>query len=203
MPVSSVRVTEGSGPYLHTWQRSVSSVNREEQYIQLGEPALPTFTAIASGISVGTAADHVLQLMAGSTNYVRVSRIEIAQVANATSASNAIFAIYRLTTAGSGGSSVTPNPFDTADTATATAQTLPSSKGTEGAQLLRATLLFRQTIQTTSAVQNDRWVWQQTPGRKPLIIPAGTSNGIAVKIGTGIAGATADVLIEFAETAWL
>ena len=204
MPVSSVAVTQGSGAYLHTWQRTVSSVNREEQYVQLAEPALPTFSAIAPAVSAATSASHLLQVMAGASAYVRIHRISVEQVANATSAAAVEIALYRLTAAGSGGTSITPQPFDTGDTASATAMSLPSSKGTEASvALLRSAVAFRQAVSATSAQYDDVWEWRQTPGKKPIIIPAGTSNGVALKIATGVAGATVTIQIEFSETSWL
>lgn len=203
MPVSSVQVTEGSGKHLHTWQRSVNSVNREEQYVQAGESGLPTYNAVAIAVSTATADSHLLQLMAPASAYVRIHRISIEQGGNATSATPMYVYVTRLTSAGSGGTAITPRAFDTSDTAGAAAQALPSSKGTEGQTVMATTLLMRQTVATSGAQMDDAWVWQQTPGKKPLIIPAGTSNGIAIKNTTGVAGGTAIVSIEFTETAWL
>ena len=96
MPVGSIAVTEGSGKNLHTWQRSVSAVNREEQYGQLAEPGLPTFTAVAAAISTATVNDHILTLNAAASIYGRVYRITIRQSANATAAAIATFGIYRI-----------------------------------------------------------------------------------------------------------
>lgn len=203
MPVSSVRVTEGSGPYLHTWQRTVASVNREEQYVQIAEPALPTFSVVASGISTATAASHLLQIMAPASACVRIHRIRVEQFANATSASANSLSVVRLTTAGTGGVTLVPRPFDTSDTSGATAMTLPTAKGTEGVELLRTALVFRQAIATTQAQLDETWEWTQAPGRKPIIIPPGTANGIAITNPGAIAGATVMIYVEFAETAWL
>lgn len=204
MSTSSVRVTEGSGPYLWTDQRSVASVNREAQYVLLAEPALPTFTALAASISIATANDHVIELMAGSSNYVRIHRIKIEQGGSTSGTAEALtISILRLTTAGTGGTSVTPRPFDTADTATATAMTLPSSKGTEGVELLRNVTLVRKAVLATSAQSDDFYEWTAHPRAKPIIIPAGTSNGICVKNTAAYASASLVVEIEFTETAWL
>jgi hypothetical protein len=203
MPVSSVRVTEGSGPYLHTWQRSVSSVNREEQYVQRGEPALPTYTASFENISIATANDHFLQLMSGSSTYTRVNRIVIWQEVAAGTAAVTRLQVIRLTTAGTGGTSVTPRPFDTADTANATAMTLPSSKGTEGVLLIPIVKIIRQAILTTAAQDDFPFVWEASDRGKPIIIPSGTANGIALKTFSARASATVTGFVEFTETAWL
>jgi hypothetical protein len=45
--------------------------------------------------------------------------------------------------------------------------------------------------------------WEQLPNAGPIVIPAGTTNGIAVKILNGIATTTSiNVYIEFVETAF-
>lgn len=199
MPVSSVAVTEGAGKYLHTWQRSVSSVNREEQYVQLGEPALPTYTVMAT-VSTATTDSHLMQIMAGASAYVRIKAITVRQLVGADAATTTALYIIRLSTAGTGGTSLTPMAFDTSDTASATAMTLPSSKGTEtggGATVVGA------AITLSAAPATGSWEWAQSPGAKPIIIPAGTTNGICVKIGTGVATATAILVVTFTETAWL
>lgn len=200
MPVSSIRVTEGSGPYLHAWERAVSAVNRREQYVQLGEPALPTFTCSTSGTSVATSGDHILQLMAPASSYVRIHRIFISQAVLASANTAGGIQIIRLTTAGSGGTTRSPVAFDTGDTAGATGQSLPSSKGTEGNVLLFARMYYVQTAPITNV---STWEWHASDRGKPIIIPSGTANGIAVKTTNSVTGAQADVVIEFTETSFL
>jgi hypothetical protein len=198
MAVSSVRVTEGSGPYLHTWQRSISSVNREDQYVQLGEPALPTFTAIASGISTATATSHLMQIMSGSSTYTRILAVELYQDAAAGSTTSSVISLVRLSTAGSTGTTVTPRAMDGGDTANATALTLPSSKGTEGAFLYQRPYLLTATNPSTQV-----WEWRASDRGKPIVISAGTSQGLCIRNVTGVATATITIVVTFTETAWL
>lgn len=198
MAVSSVAVTEGSGKNLHTWQRSVSSVNREEQYVQLGEPALPTFAVTPTSMSTATANSHLLQIMSGASTYTRVYRIDIFQLASAGAATNMHLQIRRLTSAGTGGVGADVYPFDSSDTASATAMSLPSSKGTEGVNLYSGVLGMAATA-TGARLTLD---FVEMRG-KPLIIPTGATNGICIKNITAVASGTLIISAVIAETAWL
>lgn len=201
MSQSSINVTEGSGKRLNTWDRTISSVLVQDQFMLPGEYPYASYVALATNVSTATVNDHLLQLMAGSSNYVRIRRIRVEQQVNASAAVLGQFGVYRLTTAGTGGTSVTPAKLDTGDAASgATAMTLPSSKGTESTELLRFTVTFRSAVQST---MEDYGEWVQHPSEKPLIIPAGTSNGIAIKNLATAASASAIVTIEFVETSWL
>ena len=204
MAESSVNVTEGSGKRLHTWDRTISSVLVQDQFTVPGEYPLPGYIVNpTASISVATANDHVLQLMAGSSLRVRIRRIRFEQSGNATTAAALPVSIYRLTTAGTGGTSVTPRPLDPADAAAgATAMTLPTAKGTEGVMLLRTIVLMRQGLATAGSTADDVWIWEQHPGEPPIIIAAGTSNGIAIKSEGAVAGATCIPAIEFVETSF-
>jgi hypothetical protein len=142
--------------------------------------------------------------MAGSSNYVRIRRIAIEQSGSATTATGLTLSILRLTTAGTGGTSVTPAKLDNGDAAAgATAMTLPTAKGTESTELIRTVLAMRQAFATAGTQYDDYFEWVQQPGQKPIIIPAGTSNGIAIKNTAAVAGASLICRIEFVETAWL
>lgn len=204
MAESSINVTEGSGKRLHTYDRTISSVLVQDQFTLPAEYPYASYVVTARGVSIATAADHVLQIMAGSSNPVRIRRIRLEQDQNATTATATVFDILRLTTAGSGGTSITPAKFDTADAAAgATAQTLPSSKGTESTVLISLNMALRQTVATAGAQYDDLYEWTQLPGQKPIIIPAGTSNGLAIKTISGRAGATMVVTVEFVETSYV
>lgn len=199
MARASISLTEGSGAKkTATEERTVSSVVVQSQYVILDEPAAPTYSVVATGISAATTADHVLQIMAGSSSYVRVHSIRIEQRGAASGAAVMGVALYRLTTAGSGGTSITPRPFDTADTAAATAMSLPSSKGTEGSQLWQWELEAEQTRPYLGVA-----TWETSPRCKPIIIPAGTANGLAIKVVAGVASVTLTVNVLITETAWL
>ena len=203
MAQSSVNVTEGSGKRLNTWDRTISATLVQDQFMLPGEYPLATYCVSASAISTATTDAHLMQIMAGSSLYVRIRRIRVEQLANAGAANVAAIEVRRVTTAGSGGTSVTPAPYDSGDSAaSATAQTLPSSKGTEGVVLHRTALAMRAGLGSTS-IFDETWEWVQHPGMKPIIIPAGTANGIVIKNTTGIATSTVVINVEFVETAWL
>lgn len=205
MAESKVSVTEGSGKNFHTFDRTVSSVLVQDQFTVPGEYPYASYVVFGAGISIATANDHVLQIMAGSSNHVRIRRIRVEQFANATTAAATSMSLYRLTTAGTGGTSVTPARHDLGDAvAGATAMTLPTVKGTEAASdTLRWAMLWRQAVATTGAQFDDYFEWTQMPGQKPIIIPAGTSNGVAIKTNAAVAGATVIVTVEFTETPYL
>ena len=197
--------TDGTGKKIRTVDRTISSQVVHEEVQQLGESQLPSYFVTSTGTSLATAASHILQLMAGSALHVRVRRVTFVQLLNASTGATVNFEIRRLTTAGTGGTARTPAAFDTTtDGASgATAMTLPSAKGTEGVAVGEGTLALRQTAATSGSQVDDNWDWTQMPNQKPIIIPAGTSNGIALKVIGGNAGATGIVTIEFTETAWL
>jgi len=199
-----VEVTAGSGTKLHSWSKTVGANTVHDEFTLPGEYPYASYFALAIAISCATADSHIIQLMAGSSLNVRIRRITWSQHANATTAALDAIQVWRLSTAGTGGVAVTPAKLDTADAASgATAMTLPTAKGTEVTQLTQEIVVMRQAILATSAQFDDSWEWYQKPGMKPIIIAAGTSNGIAFKHTTAIAAATANVTIEFVETNFL
>jgi|SRR5215471_5978342 len=199
MAESSVQVNSGAGPKLHTWNRSITGPGSvEDEFMLPGEYPYPTFLAQAN-VSIATANDHALQVMAGASLSLKIRRIRMWQEANATAANVALITFVRLTSAGTGGTVLTVAKFDTGDTPGATAMSLPTVKGTEGATLWTARLGLRQAFATTGPIGGtDVWEWVQLPNEKPIIIPSGTANGIACKVG-GNAAATASFSIEFVE----
>jgi hypothetical protein len=143
--------------------------------------------------------------MAGSSNRLRIRRIELSQVTLATTAGINSFAIYRLTTAGTGGTSITPQLVDPADSAAgATAMTLPSAKGTEGALLWAGSAVLTQTVGASPSLEN-QLLCIDFDGlrRKPIHVASGTSNGIALKNLTARAAATCLVTVWFDESSFI
>lgn len=205
MSRSNIALTEGSGAKkTATEERTVGGVIVQSQYVLIDEPSLATFVICpGTGPSTAGANNHLLQLMAGSSAYVRINRITIEQQSSATTVTLGNFAIFRLSTAGTGGTAYTPQPYDMADTAGATAMTLPSSKGAEAGLLFRTALIMRQALSATQTQPEEIYSWEPTNRSKPIIIPAGTANGIVVKNLSAVAGATVIIQIEFTETAWL
>lgn len=200
MAEAFVNVTEGSGKKLHAFDRTIGANTVLDEVVVLGEQYLASYSARFSAISVATDNDHILQIMAGASLKVRIRKIAIYQQALASAANELSFGVLRLTTAGTGGTSVTPQPYDTADAASgAAAMTLPSAKGTEASVSL---LRFTMALYATEPAGRTSNGWEQLPTQKPIIIPAGTSNGIALKITTGRAGATVSGFVEFDESSF-
>ena len=198
MSLSNVAVTAGSGTLLDTWTTSKGgSTVHAGRWIPAEYPD-PTYVVLAGSVSTATAASHILQLMAGASNTVRIRRIWIAQTVAATAVGQSSIFTTRLTTAGTGGTAVTPAQFDTADSAAgATGMYLPSSKGTESTTLLAGKLGFINALPTTTV---NSWEWRQAENGGPIVIPAGTSNGICIRNTSAIAGASVNIEIEFVET---
>lgn len=189
---------------IHFWDRTIGANSVLDEFALPGEYPLATYSVVATGISGATSSDHLVQLMAGSSLNVRIRRIQLQQVGLMTTASEFSVNVLRLTTAGTGGGAITPAKYDTSDGAAgATAMSLPSAKGTESTLLDIMRIWPIQTYATaggTGSGSRDEMV--QLPNMKPIIIPAGTSNGLALKIQTGRAGLTVDVEIEFVETSF-
>ena len=201
MTVSTVGVADADTPdkYLHTNQRTISSTAREDQYVLQGEGAYPTYSVAATGLSITTAASHVLQIMGDGSNYSRLRRITVGVWTPAVGSATD-FHLFRLSTAGTGGTAKTPAPFDTADTYGGGAMTLPSSKGTEGALLAVLGVLHFDSSANNGSYKS--LTWEARPGDKPIIFGTATSSGIALKSITGIA-ASVWVHAEFVVTSYL
>lgn len=194
MAESTVGVTVAATPdkNLHTNSRTIGANTVEDEVTILGEPYLATYSATAQNVSLATADSHVIQLMAGASLIVRVHRIVLASVGG--TAGNVRLTLLRLTAAGSGGTVITARPYDTADSASgATAMTLPTTKGTEGVTLGTHVFGFPDT-----SSRHEVWEWVAKDNIKPIYIPAGTANGIAIK-NSAIASVGADIVIEFTE----
>lgn len=203
MSESSVQVTQGSGTRLRTATRTVASQTVHEEYMQVGEADLPSYSIVtAYGISAATANSHLLQIMAGSSARVALRRLMLYQVAAASSAQNSDLQLVRLTTAGTGGTAITPAPLATSDSAaSASAMSLPSSKGTESTILHRQPVYFLQTL---GASLTGPWPLMldldfERLRLKPPIIAAGTANGLALKCVGAVTSATVVVVAHITE----
>jgi len=202
MAVSTVGVADAASPdkYLHTHQRTISGTAREDTYVQQGESAYPTYSAVARNISIATANDHVLQIMGDGSNYSRLRQVQIQLGATySTAIAVVVIGLYRLSTAGTGGSALTPAPHDTSDTYGGGAMTLPSSKGTEGALLHVWSLPNYGSGSVIFSTGPTIW----TPSGKPVIFGTATSSGLAFKVIVNAASTTIDINAEFAVTSYL
>lgn len=201
MAESYIGVTEAGTPdaKLHSFDRTIGANTVEDEIVLLGEQYLASYLVQFTGISVATGADHVIQIMAGASNKLRIRRIRIQQHALATAVGRLRIEVRRLSSAGTGGTAVTPDPFDPGDAASgATARTLPTAKGTEGVGLIQ----FNLAMRAAEPVALELYEWTQLPNQKPLIVAAGTSNGIALKVADAVAGASVTGTIEFDESSF-
>jgi hypothetical protein len=176
-----------------------SQVVLDQKTIQ-GEQYLASYAIATASVSMSGANIHLLEIMAGASLNVRIRRIEVWESV-AGSSLIGLFSIYRLSSAGTGGTAYTPSPLDTSDAPSgATAMTLPTVKGTEGVLMHAAsastsnTSLIRMGLLYEVDFDRDLRV-------KPVIIPAGTSNGIAIK---SITTSTTQVYVNvwFTETSF-
>lgn len=198
-----VNVTEGSGKKLHANDRTIGANTVLDEFTLPGEYPLASYTVATDGsVAVVTAASHLLQIMAGASLNVRVRKLRVTQGSQPAAITVMEFQVLRLTTAGTGGTAKTPRPLDTADAAAgATAMTLPTAKGTEGSILwAQAPTLMTAAIPGANVPLID---WLQSPNAKPILIAAGTANGIAVKNVTGVATATIYIDAEITETSFV
>lgn len=196
-----------TGPKLATGPTySENSQTVQDEKVILGEQYLATYIAnlVVTPASTATVDSHLIQIMAGASLRVRIRRIDMYQGAMATAVTNAGMTLVRLTTAGTGGTLFTPAPLDPADVAAgATVRSLPSSKGTEGTVIWSGFAYFMQTLAASSPLNQPTLTLDfDRPRSKPLIISAGVTNGIALKLLNATAGATVLIDVLFDEIAW-
>ena len=202
MAESLVAVTQGSGKNLHTFNRTIGASSVEDEVVLLGENYLASYLVSDGDYSTATANSHLLQIMAGASLKVRIRRIELDLTAVATAVAIMGWAVFRLTTAGTGGTVVAVQALDTTDSAAgATAMSLPTVKATEGVRVASGGAYMMQTLGASAQLANPIIVLDfDRPRSKPLIIPAGATNGIAIKNTTAIAGATIRYRVWFDES---
>lgn len=205
MAESIVQVApDSSGKKLHTWQTTIGANAVEDEFTLPAEFPYPSYIASASAISIATAGDDILQIMAGASLKVRIRRIYIEQVSAATTAALGIFAITRVTTAGTGGGAVTPAKLDNADAAagaTAASAVPNASHGTAGVELFRKSIWLVQTV-PVGGIGGIWTEWDQLTNSKPIVIPTGVTNGLVIRNVVARAAATVNVFVEFVETAF-
>lgn len=190
--LSSLGYTDGAGKNIKTFSRDEGGTTREEQIFQLGEPSLPTYTAVASAVTT-TSASHLFFLQGDGTLYTRVNWFELSQQTMGTAAVAEI-RLYRTTTAGTGHGAISCYPVDGADTSpyAGVAGTLPTAKGTEGALLHTVRLPLVASTPTLGTYR-----WERNAYEKPIIIAPAITNGICWKLITGIATDTINITVGF------
>jgi hypothetical protein len=204
---SFIQVTSGAGPKMATGPTYTENANVvQDQKILFGEPYSASYTVgpIAGALSAATANSHLLEIMAGSSLNVRIDRIRMWQLGLATTTAFSAVAFIRLSSAGTGGGVLTPAPLLAADGAAgATCMSLPTVKGGEvAAGLIRQPVVyFTQTLPTSQSGEIALMFDETFDARRQeaLLIPAGTSNGLAIKLISAVAAATVICEIDFRE----
>lgn len=203
MAETFVEVTEGSGKKLHALSRTVSGSTVYDEAVAAAFPHAASYVARGYGLSTATAGSHLIQLMAGSTNNVYITKIRMFQIAMATALSLGQFSLVRLTTAGTGGTAITPSPLDTTDSASnTTAMTLPTANGTESTTVTTSSGMLIAAV--TAAISRPEVLIYDFESlyTKPLRIPSGTLNGLCVRNVAAVAGATVAIEISFFEATY-
>ena len=143
--------------------------------------------------------------MAGSSLNVRIRKIEITQVGAASVVTNMLIQVLRLTSAGTGGTASSATALDPSDaSAGATGMILPSSKGTENGIVYYCPVYMMQTFAVSNPVPTPGLIIDfDRPRMKPLIIPAGIANGIAIKnVSGGVVSGSVIINVWFSETSF-
>ena len=203
MPESVVQVTEGTGKKLHTFQRTVGANTVEDEFVTLADTPWASYAITTGSRSTATAGTHLLQVMAGITNPVYLRRVIITQSLSATTAAYMNLDIVRLSTAGTGGTAVSTVTLDTTDAASgATAMTSPTTIGTVSNRMMNLSVGMIQTIgvggSNTYLVDMDF----DRARLKPIRIPAGVTNGIAIRNVNAVAGGGVMFTLYFSETTY-
>lgn len=202
---SIVQVTEGAGKKLHTYQRTIGANAVEDEVVIQGEHYLATYVCGTVNQSAANAGDDILQVMAGASLNVRIRRIRILQSGVITTAGPCLFSVIRVTTAGTLGTGTTPAKLDNNDAASGATSMVAvpnASHGTAGTTLFTRVLFPVQTAATAGSPEIFT-EWVAGDDRKPIIIPAGITNGIVIRNVAAHAGLTVGAEIEFTETSFL
>jgi hypothetical protein len=202
MVAANIQVTQGSGTRLATSSYTEGGVTVHDEKVIFGENYLASYTVTTDSVSTATANSHLLQIMAGASLKVRIRRVEMFQNVPATTVVLMETRLYRLTTAGTGGSAISAGALDTSDSAAgATVMSLPTAKGTETNVIGMGKPYMVQTLGAGAQLNQPIWVLDFDRLRsKPLIIAAGTANGIAIKNVTAVAAGTVGFNIWLDET---
>lgn len=197
---SVVAVTEGSGKNFNTFSTSWGGTAKEDQVVVQGIGVYPKYFMNGTAIATTTSASHLFALEGDGTNYMHVTRIYVAQSDDVPAAASlAQLQVFRTTTASTTGTALSPRPADGNDTNPwgGRAVSLPGGKGTEGNMLLQGRIYL-----ATSAVAAAPtfWEWNARTSDKAIIIGNATTDGLVLKIVTGIASAALDYTVEFFTT---
>lgn len=187
MAESFINQTEGSGKKSHTWNKTIGANSVEDEFVLPGEFPGASYRATGQGADVATTGNDVFQVMAGSTLVVYIRAIRIWQAGLSAAANTLALDLQRVTTAGTGGTAVTPRPFDStaaASGATAASSVPNATKGTAGVLFGRYRIAMASAQPTNS--NGPYLVYEAKTILTSLRIPAGTTNGISLRVVGGI-----------------
>lgn len=185
---------------LHSWSKTVGANTVQDQVIVKGDAFSATYIASFANIATTTSSSHIVALEADGTNYIKIRRISLWQRTLAGVVNRLDTQVLRTTTASSAGSTITPAPVDTGDSAFGgVCRTLPTA-GSEGTILLRRPLTLFATAPITT---HGEYQYVSRDDAKPIVIQPATTNGIAIKIITGVGTATVDGEIEFVVSSYV
>lgn len=197
MAESSIQVNSGSGPKLHTWNRTITGPGSvEDEFFIPGEYPMATYTVVSGLVGVATANKHMLQIMAGGTLNVYIRRIWVSSGNTFPAAASMVAVdVFRVSTAGTGGGGVDIVAHDTTDAAAGAAGMIgPTVLGTE------TTKIFSAGVPLPVAPGMQGYVfWDKSWSGKSWRIPAGTTNGIVLKNTTAVAAVTMFWNVEIVE----
>lgn len=190
MAETFVQVNEGTGKKLHSVDRTVGANIVHDSVTVPGEPYRATYSVSVTGVSTGTSGGRLLSIFAGATLPVRLWYLRVSQLALAGAAARADLVIQRITALGTAGTVANITRHDNADPANAfTAESLHQGSSLTGALWRQGFTLSAAAPITAPDVELDL----RGGHNKPLVIPAGTSNGLALVIVTGIATSTVNI----------
>jgi hypothetical protein len=187
-----VQISEGSGKKLHTFERTVGANSVHDSVMVPGEPYRATYQVLASQVSTATAGGRLLSVWAGASSPVRIWYVSIYQTALATAANRMRIVMQRHAVAGTDGTLLTNYRHDRSDPAPGfTARTLPTTAVSSDV-FLPASITMYQAHPIGAGAS---WEWSADKGGrlKPIVIPAGTTNGVAFINSVAVAGGSVEV----------
>lgn len=175
----------------------------QDSKVIIGESYLAHYTVDNNGATAPPTSTPKawFTLNAGASLVIRVRRLLISQDTVATTtAGSLLLGLYRTTSAPVGGTVQTPRPFDPGDAAAgATAASVDNSVFTSDPTSVGRLALFSLPVAVAYPTPPPFELrFGDQPGTKSLVIPAGTSNGLALLlISANAFGGTPKFTISF------
>lgn len=187
---SFVQITQGDDAKLHTIERPLGVNSVHDSVMLAGEPYRATYTVVASAVSTALNAGRLLSIFAGPDLPVRLWFVSVSQQGLATAAGRADIFIQRIIVLGTPGTAASITKHDSSDPDPGfTAESLHQGSSMSGIFAREGlTLAAAHPIIAPNAEFDFRGAHT-----KPIIIPPGVSNGLAIVIAAGIAGGSVHI----------